>query len=87
MKVKTLTLLIILLILIAVYSVLFFSTVRIKKNIADLDVKIEILQTENQNLESQYLDLQDPAYIESIARKKLYMTEVKDFYVVEIRAK
>jgi cell division protein FtsL len=87
MKIKTPTFLLVLLLLILIYSVLFFTTVKVKKEIANLNAEIEQIQTQNQKLEAIYLQLQDPIRIEKIAREKLKMSEVKRFYVVEIPAK
>jgi cell division protein FtsL len=87
MKMKTPTFLLVLLLLILIYSVLFFTTVKVKKEIANLNSEIEQIQTQNQKLEAIYLQLQDPIRIEKIAREKLKMSEVKRFYVAEIPAK
>jgi len=87
MKIKTPTFLLVLLLLILIYSVLFFTTVKVKKEIANLNAEIEQIQTQNQKLEAIYLQLQDPIRIEKVAREKLKMSEVKRFYVVEIPAK
>jgi len=87
MKMKTPTFLLVLLLLILMYSVLFFTTVKVKKEIANLNSEIEQIQTQNQKLEAIYLQLQDPIRIEKIAREKLKMSEVKRFYVAEIPAK
>lgn len=87
MKIKTALLLTLLVVFVIIYGLLFFGTIRIKKELTTVNLQIEELRNKNQELNAIYLKLNDPTYIEKIAREKLHMIEVKDFYVVEIRTK
>ncbi|MGB9769443.1 MULTISPECIES: FtsB family cell division protein [Caldisericum] len=87
MRLRTTILLAVLFVLILIYGGLFFATVKIKIQISSLDAEIEALKTRNQLLTYEYLKLQDPTYVETIAKEKLHMIEVKNFYVVEINPK
>lgn len=86
-KVNTLTLFLILLLFVLIDIAFYFGTITYKRSLDKVLVEIDTLKIENTRLKSAYSTLLNPARIEKVAKEKLKMIEVKNFYVVELEAK
>ncbi len=65
------------------------TTVRLKKELADIQAKYTEVQEENQKLTEQKAKLQDPDYVESYARSNYNLSKEGEqiFYLPEDTAK
>jgi len=86
-KVNTLTLFLILLLFVLIDIAFYFGTITYKRSLDKVLVEIDTLNIENTRLKSEYSTLLNPTRIEKVAKEKLKMIEVKNFYVVELEAK